>query len=498
MFSSEARPPEPPHLDDLEMRIGVHDVSRLEWVTSIELPKRDERKYEIEFSLEIPANIFLPHNVWDYMQTYTRLQSPTEEGELRVDRHDIDELRRDTLGVAHRLKAYRQKFESACASAAASLIGALQPTLEASLSEWIALATELLGEMRQCLQGPLPDGTTTGESSAREAELADEFLSHQLLEFLAAAQKSLDEVLLAPGSRMLELNTGFAERLHRLLSEQLRTELGYRQARGYLNPSAKSSAELSRFVERGSRLKKHFQDVLFLDGTPHMVDFRVRNWTGVVAAAIAAVFWLAFTVAAPLGSRAWYGVSMLTFGLIFAAAYALKDRMKELTRAWLAGRLMRLYGHRMATLRLPGRFDAERRVLVETREICECRPEVREDLLNRTVGRTRRVVVLRYHMRVELKPSDMLQKGGIRCVKHIFRYDLSPVFGRLDNAVKRVPVLDEATAKVRLADAPKEYRVPVSVRATIEGRAVHSSAELVLSKRGIERIEHDSEHCSID
>src|SRR3954464_2432662 len=110
--------------DDIELRLGVHDSSRIEWVASVALPapKHPERKYTVQFTLEIPTHLYSAHDVWDHKQNFTRLQSPSEEeGPLRVDRADVDELRRDTLGVAHRLKTLRDQLERNCSGAAAQL-----------------------------------------------------------------------------------------------------------------------------------------------------------------------------------------------------------------------------------------------------------------------------------------------------------------------------------------------------------------------------------------
>jgi hypothetical protein len=93
-------------------------------------------------------------------------------------------------------------------------------------------------------------------------------------------------------------------------------------------------------------------------------------------------------------------------------------------------------------------------------------------------------------MRAEVHAASELTRAGITSVKHIFRYDLSPIFSRLDNAVKAVPILDEATRRVRFADAPKEYRLPVRLTAWSGAGRSCAEAELVLSKRGIERLEN--------
>ena len=97
---------------------------------------------------------------------------------------------------------------------------------------------------------------------------------------------------------------------------------------------------------------------------------------------------------------------------------------------------------------------------------------------------------LKFRMRATLHPSAALERAHIYSIKHIFRYDLSPIFGRLDNAVKQVPVLD-GNRRVRFADAPREYRFPARIGfSAVDGGEVHRAPRVHRgSKRGIERIE---------
>jgi hypothetical protein len=473
----------------LGLRLGVHDLSRIEWIAQVALPATGDRRYEIDFVFELPANLYSAHNVWDHKQSFTRLTSPSEEGAIHVEREDVDELRRDTLGVAHRLKTLREKLERTCTQAAVARVEALTRSLGANMKGLIEQAGSVVDEMRRCLCAPAPGQGVTPPEVSREWELADEFLSHQLLDCLATAQKGLDELQAGVADDPTHPAMPWIEAVRDQLAEALGAELGHRSERGFANPRADSPTELADFVERGSRLKKHFQGLLFLDVEAYMVDSRLRNWTGVAAASLAAALWLGFTLL-PISQGTRAGLGLGTFTVVFAAAYALKDRVKELTRGWLSGRLQRLYGQRVVTLRLPERVDADRQVLVDAQETFDCEPQVREDVLNRTVGKTYRVMVLRYHLRAEAHASPKLEQAGIHSLKHIFRYDLTPIFSRLDNAVKPVPVLDPVTRRVRFADAPKLYRLPVRLEARAGSQQSQMEAQLVLSKRGIERLEN--------
>jgi hypothetical protein len=475
------------------LRLGVHDLSRIEWTAVLGLPEKGDRRYLVEFTVEIPANLYSPINMWDYVQQLTRLQSPEESGALRIERGDADELRRDVLGVAHRLKLLRERFERTAVGASSMLVEALHPSLEANLTRTVDEAAAVVQEVRSALLREPTDPGSGGPPPTvrREWNLADEWISHQLLDFLAAAQRALDG-LLAPRSKLQELEPEWTDRLSSRLAGALSEEVRHRKTEGFLNPRPDSPGELSAFVDRASHLKKHFQDVLFLDVKSAQVDYRVRTWTGIAAASLAAFFWLGFTLI-PIGPGAKAGLGLTAFGLLFAMAYALKDRMKELTRFWLSGQLTRLYGQRMVTLRLPRRDDQEPQAVLEAREKFDVGSVQVEDPLNIGMQAKRRVMQIKYQMRSMVHACPQLAKSGIHSLKHIFRWDLTPIFSRLDNAVKAVPVLDPETRRVRFVDAPKEYRLPVKLTCERDGRTVRTEAQLVVSKRGLERLESFAE-----
>jgi hypothetical protein len=103
------------------------------------------------------------------------------------------------------------------------------------------------------------------------------------------------------------------------------------------------------------------------------------------------------------------------------------------------------------------------------------------------------MTILTYEHKGEVVPHAQLLASGVRRVKHVFRYDLSPMFARLDDAMKPVPVLDDVSKKVRFIDAPRCYRVPMTVEVECAGKKTIEHATLVLHKRGLERLEREAE-----
>ena len=108
------------------------------------------------------------------------------------------------------------------------------------------------------------------------------------------------------------------------------------------------------------------------------------------------------------------------------------------------------------------------------------------DPLNPGGGAVQRLVTFHYKQRARVTRLKGPGAETFERLKIVFRYDLAPILTRLDDSVKRVPV--QAGPGVRFADAPRLYRVPltlvVATRAGVETR----DAVIVLNRRGITRI----------
>jgi hypothetical protein len=167
--------------------------------------------------------------------------------------------------------------------------------------------------------------------------------------------------------------------------------------------------------------------------------------------------------------------------------------MKELSKQWLAGKLSHLYANRVLTLREPARFDRSRNVVLRARESLAQKRLVHPDPLNPGIGAEQRVVTVDYKMRARVTRL----KGDTGCVfervKMVFRYDLAPILTRLDDSVKRVPVQDPGKQKVRFADAPRLYRVPMSVSVTTPQGTEVRRVIIVLQRQGIGRIQSEGD-----
>ena len=76
---------------------------------------------------------------------------------------------------------------------------------------------------------------------------------------------------------------------------------------------------------RTARLKKHFDEVLFLDRETQLVDESVERWVAVFAALLAGM--VAFAIQRSMALAAHFGAGLVVLAVVAGIAYALRDRI---------------------------------------------------------------------------------------------------------------------------------------------------------------------------
>ena len=457
------------------LKIEAHDASRVEWSMYIPLPRdREISEAEVSFRLEFPENVYVPHDGWEQLQILARLSSPDEES-AAPEPLTVDGLRRSALGVARRLKLLRESIPRAAVAHSLNPIP-VAPSLAGELEHILDQAVGTLGHAR-AIFGPRADDPP---ELGRERALADEFLSGQLLELLTVAEETCARMLAPAG---LPGYRAVAQKLRGRVADTLSAELHERERRGEMLPDGEDVEALALFLDRAAQLKKHFQEVLFLEPETKMIDEALRNWVGLSGAATAFIIYFGLQA---LQTSAAAGLGLWTLMTVGAVAYALKDRAKELTRQWLAGKLSHLYANRVLALREPQKFERSRNIVLRARESMAQARVARPDPLNPGSGAVQRVVTLDYRQRARVTRLKGESAPAFERLKIVFRYDLAPILTRLDDSVKRVPV--PAGEGVRFADAPRLYRVPLSLRVSTPAGVEKREALIVLNRRGIARI----------
>jgi hypothetical protein len=458
------------------LKIEAHDASRVEWSIYLPLPRgRTVHEADVSLRLEFPENVYVPHDGWEQLQILARLSSPDEDAPA-TDDLTVDGLRRSALGVARRLKLLRESIPRVAVAHSLNPMP-VAPSLLKDLDRILDEALAVLAQARATLGTP-----RAGDAPelSKERALVDEFLSGQLLELLTLAEETCARMLAPAG---LPGYRAVAQKLRARIAEALAEELRVRDRKGEMLPDGDDVEALALFLDRAAQLKKHFQEVLFLEPQTRMIDEALRNWVGLSGAATAFVIYFGLQA---LQTSAAAGLGLWTLMTVGAVAYALKDRAKELTRQWLAGKLSHLYANRLLVLREPEKFDRSRNVVMRARESMAQARVVRPDPLNPGSGAVQRVVTLHYKQRARVTQLKSPGAETFERLKIVFRYDLAPILTRLDDSVKRVPVA--AGPGVRFADAPRLYRVPLTLVVSTPAGVEKREAVIVLNRRGITRI----------
>ncbi len=480
--------------DKADVRLAVHDTSRIEWAVSVPLPRAGDAEYAIELDLEVPAHVLAAHSPWDHLQEFTRLDGP-DDASPSVE--TIDALRRFAVGIAAKLARTHEGFSRHARLVASPFATDDVSHHTAALEAWVTAAEQVLAEARRRLR-EVPKKLEI----ERENHLVDEYLSLRMLELLAGAERTLrglQERAEHPpttddaSSKRLKDTAPALANIEEQIADALAREMEHREEERYIEATADSPTGLERYLDRASQLKKHFQEVLFLESERFTVSDRFHHVVAGAVALVASTWAFVGQLYLTKGSlSASVSGSLIMLCIAAGIVYAVKDRIKEIGRQWFAKNVHRFYAQRIARYRAPAKTCPSRDVIVRAKESFLRENGHRADPLNPTSGATVPVTTLRYRHQGTLECSQTLTRAGISRVKHVFRYDMSPLFARLDDATKSVPVFDSKMRRVRFTQAPRCYRVPIRIVVRL-GRNVVSDQQgaLILHKRGLERIDFE-------
>ena len=452
--------------------VAVHDASRLGWQVAVALPDVGRSPYWFELELEVPANLVGMLDPWAALQSYGRLDGADDADSS--DARSPEGFRCSVVAISAKLARARDGFVRHCTllrSSASPDEGHCR-----SLMLWVTAASVELSGAR---------GGLLRSAAESDRSRADEFLSLQLWTVLTDCGRALADTRQALEERGPE--TPSLDAIEGALAAALKDERAYRQGAAFALAEPANIAQLQRLLERTRWLKRHFERVLFLDSESYEVLNRLSGWFSAVTAMVAYLWSLVWQITLERHPVA-IGSGVVAFALITAIAYASRERLKEVGRSWLAGRVQRMFAQRVTHYRLPSRGRTIAPV-VSTRESFSQSSAQRTDPDHPDHGVTQDVTVLRFVHRglVYAPPTREIAPG--RQVRLIYRLDLSTLFPRLHDAVRGFASLDRRTGRLAIVDVPRNYEIPIRARLHREGIHLDSAYTLVLNKNGLLRTE---------
>ncbi|MCA9601561.1 MAG: hypothetical protein KC417_06045, partial [Myxococcales bacterium] len=257
-----------------------------------------------------------------------------------------------------------------------------------------------------------------------------------------------------------------------------------------------SKRDVEHLEFRRHVLKRFTSSALWLEA-------HARNPAGVainVFYAIAAGVAMAFALAmAFVNGRDAHPEQFWIWAGAVVVAYAGKDRLKAWLQGFFASYVSKKYPHRRWLIRDPERQQVVGRVdewsgFVRDddmpADVLEARRSTgRQPIEDRSAPET----VIRHHKSVLVRPATIQGADArFRALTEVFRLDLRRWLSHTDDPKRQILYADPISGHIRSAVAPRVYNIGVvyRLRQTGDAQAPWHRVRVVVSRKGIRRIEH--------
>lgn len=445
------------------LKLTIHDRTRIEWIATAPIAHEGKpNQYTIDFEIDVPDHLWRRHKLWQSFRARSRLQSPDSRTYPFQMRSILDEIRHEALRTS---RAFSR----------------LERRLFRDQGEDDAIKGHLRGLLREI--------TNSRATLRRAADEADEAIETEAL----LADEYISVMYLKTLSKLHEVFSDH-KRAYRRLRKMVQAERSYRSEHGWPTPQGRERRQLGRWLRRSAALKRHFHQLLWLDAHPYRPEDKLNNWIAAFVAIIASTWAFAWHIAYmnQLVSGGMSAVSMLLAGALAGVLYAVKDRIKDIGRRWITSRVREGIADKIVHLHLQQRVDERRGRLMTSREQIRASRVRRPDPLNPALGATHDVVALSVSMRIDQRDSGVPSNWGVAGVKHVMRYDLSPLFSRIAQGMRSVPIAED-DGEFRSELVRKRYELPVRCSLTPigGGEPIVRSGMLLIDRRGLRELKRD-------
>ena len=485
----------------LERRIKIHGKTQFEIKLHYPLQKdKREAEYNVDLFFFLPKSLgvtkttYRKVNFYDSVQNYIRLKTPvyTLEGILNGENSPYEKLKSVYKKIAEQPgeeseEEYETQTKLFCSIFASAIRDntyflthdAPKTELEFLIKKQINAVKNLAAEYRK-LRGIIAAPTVRKEMFAVH-QFGDEYISlliekysFRVLEYLRKNKFDFnkDEI----SSEILSL---------------IRQELEYRKKNGYASiPDEKTESE--EFMFRFSVLKKYFDSVLSIETNKEQEGFMLEQVLFAIAAGLAMIF----ATAVAFISQSIYGRLTMPLFIALVVSYMFKDRIKELTRIALKNLFSKklfdyktkLYldeKHKLGLIRTSFAFVKEEEL---PKEVIKVRKKFRTQEFDNKFSEEK-IILFRKNVRLISKIRKSLS-GGYKfdSIADIFRFDVSRFLTKMDEPRKPIFILTEDGYK--RTHARRVYHVNLIIKFTRNEEIDYHRYRMVLTRRGIERIEH--------
>ncbi|WP_372754455.1 hypothetical protein [Labilibaculum sp.] len=271
----------------------------------------------------------------------------------------------------------------------------------------------------------------------------------------------------------------------------MREEIAYKKSNGYLVVEEKAHDKNRWLVHRRGAFKKYFEGQLLLSSRKKKEGVFAMQLLYSIAAGLAMIIGAALTF---LFQKSLGNLTMPLF-VALVIIYMLKDRIKDLTRLYLVGKINKRFFDHKTTIRVKGderigwckeSFDFVREDSVPLR-VMKHRDRSRIiDVESRGVGE--KIIFYRKLLRLDKTALDNSYGDyNITGVVDIIRFNVSRFIQKMDNPEIPLYYLKEDRFEKILGE--KVYFVNMILRFKLDDQTSYRRYRIIFNRRGIKKVE---------
>ena len=277
-----------------------------------------------------------------------------------------------------------------------------------------------------------------------------------------------------------------------ILLSLIDSEISYKKKKKYPSFIEDRSVKLGDIIYRRGVLKKYIESQLFLSTRKKKDGLIVEQFLYSMAAGLSMIF--ATTIAFSFQQK--FGNFTMPFFIALVISYMLKDRIKELTRFYLGGKLQkRLFDHKNAIQ------------INNKQSIGWCKESfdfVKEDSLPKNVvkyrnrsqimevenrGAEEKIILYRKLLRLNREElNQVYQQYNITGISDVIRFNISKMVTKMDNP--KIPVYIPKNDSYELIKGDKLYYLNMVMKFENLKESEYNRYRIVFNRSGIKRVEN--------
>lgn len=487
----------------LDIKVRSHDAYTLEMkVGFIKEKNQHKSDFTINTWIFVPNTLDLNKSNYSKDQFYSdvkskvrfitpayKLSAIVDEGAIPLNNlssatHLLlkEETEQSLYEVEFQLKMFMAIFRSALRQAVTEFKQTTGDTKQELVQTYVTASIAIRDKYRIVKEELHQNEQVTGKEYLNYFSFADEYLSYTLLRYSFLL---LDQLTVVVDARFQEVQNQIKQLI---LSEQ-----AYMKSKGYSFIKANEKTVNQEVIYRYAMLNKYVESDLLLESN------KKKDSDGVfvqqVYYSLAAGISMIFATVVAFSFQQKYGNFTMPLFVALVVGYMLKDRIKELTRFYFAGKLGGKYFDNKTSISIKGKpigwikeavdFITDEKVPSEVLSIRN------RSVLLEVENRIHNEKILLYRKKVSLDRGEMMKNSTyfFKGVHDIFRFNLTRFMQRMDNPKVSILSLDEQNDQVINFYAEKVYYINLISQIEYENYTEYKRYRLVCQRDGIQKIE---------